>query len=104
MIPKFQEESKCEWGGILLCPNCGFNYLYHRQIEIFERFEDAAKGIHVSVNGEDVKVNTDIRCNPSTRRYGLQIEFACENCHITSILTIKQHKGNTWVDFEAGAL
>lgn len=85
--------------GALCCPFCGFAYLHHRKISIFERREDADKGLHVVVDGESVKVDTDIKRNPSERRNGLSIQFECEGCSEKPVLTLVQHKGNTYLYF-----
>ena len=86
------------WGAELLCPNCGFNYLHHDRIEIFERVEDATHGVHVSVADGKAILDTSLAGNPSSRRHGVAIYFWCECCKATPVLTIAQHKGNTVVD------
>lgn len=86
-------------GALLVCPACGGNYLNHVKIEIFEREEDVNTGIHVSVTPDQIITDKDLTGNPSERRHGLSICFKCEHCSATPVLTIAQHKGNTWVDF-----
>jgi hypothetical protein len=86
-------------GALLECPACGGDYLNHVKIEIFEREEDANTGIHVSVTNDQITTDKDLVGNPSKRRHGLYICFKCEHCSATPVLTIAQHKGNTWVDF-----
>lgn len=85
-------------GGELKCPSCGFNYLHHNRIEIFERGEDEQKGLHVTVENGELQTNTNLEGNPSSRRHGLLIHFWCEGCKAQPVLSISQHKGNTWVD------
>lgn len=86
-------------GAELLCPNCGFNFLHHSRVEIFERKEDASSGLHVTVKGEQAVIDSDLKGNPSSRRNGLVVHFWCERCKAKPALTISQHKGNTFVDF-----
>jgi hypothetical protein len=38
--------------------------------------------------------------NPSARRDGIRVFFVCENCGKDSALTIVQHKGETYVEWE----
>ena len=45
-------------------------------------------------------MDTDIRDNPSARRYGLRIFFWCEHCCAVPVLNIYQHKGNTFLRWE----
>jgi len=98
MQPKFDAYEQ-GFGAELLCPNCGFNYLHHDQVEIFERNEDALSGLHVVVDDGRLSTDTSLSGNPSSRRHGLNIRFWCEGCKAISILSIAQHKGNTLVDF-----
>ncbi len=84
-------------GGELKCPSCGGNYLHHEKVEIFERFEDAEKGLHVKIENSVATTDTNLEGNPSARRDGITIEFSCESCKARPELSILQHKGNTWV-------
>ena len=86
------------YGSELKCPSCGFNYLNHQRVEVFERSEDEEKGLHVSVENKNVTTDTNLSDNPSSRRHGLKIHFSCEGCEAKPVLSISQHKGNTWVD------
>jgi hypothetical protein len=97
---KLQFESYQEgFGGELKCPSCGYNYLHHEKVEIFERGEDEEKGLHVKVENGMVTTDTNLSGNPSARRHGLTIHFWCEGCKAKPVLSISQHKGNTLVDF-----
>lgn len=98
MIPKF-DDYQDSYGADLLCPACGFTYLHHTSVEIFERSEDAENGVHITVEGGKATVDNSLKGNPSSRRHGLRIRFSCEGCEATPVLTIKQHKGKTAVDF-----
>jgi hypothetical protein len=98
MQPKFTPPQ----GGfpaVLLCPNCGFDYLHHVRVEVFERKEDEQKGVHVSVANGTAVIDQQLNGNPSSRRHGLRIEFSCEGCSTRPVLTIAQDKGQTHVDF-----
>lgn len=85
----------------LKCPVCGFEYLDQSGVSIFERDEDAPDCLHVDVSRQSVTIDRDGRRNPSARRHGLRIDFDCEGCPNTSSLVIYQHKGNTYVEWEA---
>ena len=84
--------------GDLKCPSCGFNKLHHEKVKIFEREEDEEKGLHVTVESSVVKTDTNMSSNSSARRHGLKIYFSCEGCEAKPLLSISQHKGNTFVD------
>lgn len=84
--------------GNLVCPHCGSDYISHHQIDAFERSEDAENGLHIAIDGE-VRVNSSMTGNPSSRRHGLIIKFSCEGCNNESILSIAQHKGTTEIKF-----
>lgn len=99
MQPEFEQYIEGA-GALLLCPSCGGNYLHHEKVEIFERIEDADDGIHISVSDGTATVDKNLIDNPSSRRHGLIIHFTCEHCPATPIMTIIQHKGNTWIDFK----
>jgi hypothetical protein len=87
-------------GGELKCPSCGGNCLQHDKVEVFECGEDAEKGIHVIVESGLATMDTDLTGNPSRRRHGLTVQFWCEGCKAKPLLSISQHKGNTWVNFK----
>lgn len=96
MIPKFDTEMDPPE---LLCPSCGFNYLHHFRVDVFERNEDANQGLHVTVDNLTLKTTTDLTGNPSSRRDGVVVDFWCEGCHEISRLSIAQHKGVTEFKF-----
>lgn len=88
--------------GVLLCPECGGEWLHHGALEAFVRGqEDAPTGLHAKVGDGDVLAEhaASMRANPSSRRDGLLIEFSCENCGfaVPYVLAIVQHKGQTLV-------
>lgn len=83
--------------GELICPSCGGLYLHHERVEVFQRNEDAGEGLHVIVEGLSTKVDTKISGNPSMRRHGLKIYFRCEGCTHSPVISLEQHKGNTYI-------
>ena len=87
------------FGGTLKCPSCGLHCLHHEKVEIFERGEDEEMGLHVTVENRVVKTDINISNNPSLRRHGLKICFSCEGCKAKPVLSISQHKGSSYVDF-----
>jgi hypothetical protein len=88
--------------GTLVCPNCGFDYLHHEQVQIFNRQkEDSVTGIYLGIMGTNVAIDTTAeRENPSLRRNGLRITFWCEGCDKKPVLVLAQHKGQTFIHME----
>lgn len=85
------------FGTELACPTCGGSHMHHDSVEVFDCGEDATHGLHVLVKDETVKVDGDLKGNPSSRRHGLRIAVDCE-CGQSYDLIIKQHKGQTYLD------
>lgn len=89
----------------LICPFCGGNYLHQGKTTLYERGEDEGTCAMTVVDGFTTTV--DARAsgldNPSARRHGLTVEFACEfeggddHAKTPIVLCIAQHKGNTKV-------
>jgi hypothetical protein len=101
MIPKpiVEHFFQNEW--TLLCPNCGDTYLHHDKVEVFNRLqEDEESGLHVLVQNQNHASDSSMEENPSSRRDGLFVRFWCENCDAISKLTIRQHKGITFLKFD----
>ena len=90
----------------MLCPACKDQHTHHNRVEVFSRQEDSFEGTHVAVVGASVKVDKDMRNNPSRRRHGVRIYFTCEFCHFELNeetppmfqLLIIQHKGLTLLE------
>ena len=80
------------------CPSCGGGYLHHDGVQVFDRGEDAPKGLHVRWEAGEARVCIDeLRENPSSRRGAITIRFHCEGCPAKPKLAIVQHKGMTYV-------
>jgi len=90
----------CTDGNAVLCPNCGEPYLHHEKVEIFERGEDEEFGIHAQVENGVLTTDTNLTGNPSARRHGMLIHFSCEGCTETSVLSLEQHKGTTYIEMK----
>ena len=99
MQPTFEQYLE-NTGALLLCPSCNGNSLRHEKVEVFERDEDKSDGIHISIAGGAATIDNNLVGNPSSRRHGLGIRFTCEHCSAHPVMTIVQHKGNTWIDFK----
>jgi hypothetical protein len=87
----------------LLCPRCGDLYLHHGNVNVYTRQEDSEQTLHTELTGFQTKtalVASDTVLNPSRRRGGMRITFWCEGCGEESDLTIAQHKGVTFIDWE----
>jgi len=101
---------KLQDGNILKCPKCGYDCLHQALVEIYQRDgEDAPNGFAVSIDYSSMKLKTSQENNPSARRDGIRIYFICEECSAISEqnyklmpLTIVQHKGNTFIEWEEG--
>lgn len=93
--------------GQLQCPGCGGSHLHHTSVEVFSRKEDEEQGSHIVVSNTDpqfsgdhdvgLRVNGLMQGNPSSRRSGIAIRFACETCDHASEFLVAQHKGTTFV-------
>lgn len=99
MWPKFDDYVEGS-GGSLKCPACQGYYLHHIMIEVFEREDRVADGLYFAIAAGELTSGTELIGNPSRDRGGVCIHFECENCPSTSVLTIAQHKGNTWLDLK----
>jgi hypothetical protein len=97
MIPTFDQYHE-GFGAELECPKCNGNYLHHAKVEVFDRHEDQPEGLHVVIGDQDVHIDKVLTGNPSARRHGLKIYFSCENCNAVPVLTVAQHKGQTYID------
>jgi hypothetical protein len=86
---------------VLCCPNCGSSYLHHGVITIYSSNEDDfISRTTVDPNGDVSVSRTDDGSNPSRRRDGASIAFACEECdRDTMELTLSQHKGVTLTEW-----
>jgi hypothetical protein len=88
-------------GTVLHCPNCGFNYLHHEAVTVYDRGEDAEQTGRTEISGVNRVVmsivSSDKSGNPSSRRDGLAIRFWCEGCPAKPELTVVQHKGETYL-------
>ena len=96
MKPRITED------GVLVCPNCGFDYLHHGRVEVFNRrCEDAEDGFHCTVWSSSADSDHNMRGNPSTRRDGVLIHIEeCEGCECPPVaLAIYQHKGQTFIQW-----
>tara|TARA_R110000822_G_scaffold38746_6_gene107122 strand:+ start:496 stop:795 length:300 start_codon:yes stop_codon:yes gene_type:complete len=84
---------------LLVCP-CGDPYgLHHIRVDVFGRPEDGV-AVVCSVTAGNVEPEVSLGmshpgANPSMRRDGIRITFACENCDEESSLVLAQHKGTT---------
>lgn len=93
------ERMTTPYGVSVNCPRCGGLYMNHGKVEIFNRIhEDAPVGHHVTVIDQHTDVDVDMSDNPSSRRQGIVVHMACEECGGGSIMTIVQHKGITFID------
>lgn len=92
-------------GRILCCPGCGNGYLHHDTVVVYERFTEDGPGRIVAVThekGEKVVVldKEAVASELMGRRNGFRVLFSCENCPRRSVLSLMQHKGNTYVEWE----
>jgi hypothetical protein len=84
----------------LSCPQCRGENLHHGRVTIYDRDEDASRVTKIEVwdhAAQIKKINNEESGNPSLRRYGLAIQFWCEQCDTSSELTVAQHKGQSLI-------
>ncbi len=86
----------------LICPFCGGDYLHHEQIDIFNRNrEDSIEGLTITIQSTACAISTNAdNDNPSRRRDGIRSKLWCEGCQKYPIMTIVQHKGQTFITWE----
>lgn len=98
-------EIKIDEDNVLLCPHCGESYLHHDTVNVYSRYEDGVQTMHTEIDAnfqtKTALVASSTVLNPSGRRGGLSIAFWCEICTGESTLTISQHKGRTFVNWES---
>jgi hypothetical protein len=86
---------------VLLCPSCGENNLHQTSASVYFRDkEDSNEGNFVHLNNKYIE-KIDNRLNPSERRDGILIAFECEHCEADPHLTIVQHKGATYLEWQS---
>jgi hypothetical protein len=93
-----RDGSGMEWvEAVPICPYCRCPDLRHGAVQIFERAEDSPITMMTTVDGGTTTrlVSSDSTRNPSNRRHGLVIAFACDNCSTRLELTVAEHKGVT---------
>lgn len=99
--PFLHDVMRWDWGmGTLLCQHCGYDYMHQFEVQVFERGEDQANGLAVTVNGH-VTVHKKVGHkdgNPSYRRQGVRILCWCESCVNVTAIHIVQHKGVTYLE------
>ena len=82
--------------GILLCPDCGFDYLHQVAVEVKFRDNEDGDGTQVICSQKESKItrfkNEDEK---RTRRDIIFVYFTCENCDGIKRMVIDQHKGQT---------
>ena len=88
----------------LECPRCGGNNLHHIYVTVWDREEDAKYTRLTSVANGNVKQSEELSevVNPSLRRDAITIYFDCENCGDGLALSIIQHKGTTYTEWDMG--
>lgn len=86
---------------ILHCPNCKNSYLHQGDVEVFNGEE---KGSSVFVSRKGCSTHSfgenEIGGNPSFERNGLLMRFRCEHCNEPLVLSIYQHEGQTFIEWQ----
>jgi len=90
----------------LACPCCGDTHNLHQvSAKVFFRDkEDGEGGVAVECNTHAVQNLSYQHGNPSLRRDGISIRFACEHCAAEPELAIYQHKGSTFIEWTSARL
>jgi predicted nucleic-acid-binding Zn-ribbon protein len=88
----------------LVCPKCGNENLHQGQVDVFVRIKEDAPDHAIRINTDGAIHVGTAEDNPSSRRNGLAILFTCEQCHFSEErpfrLTIYQHKGETFIEWD----
>lgn len=88
----------------LLCPGCQGEYLHHDTVDVFNRSEDADIGQHVRIpNDGTLSIDAQMTGNPSVRRHRILIGFWCELCFGCFSLSLAQHKGMSFLEWDSGS-
>ena len=83
-----------DWGFILLCPVCGYEYSHHGHVYVFERVPgEDGPSVGLMPGRDIVWPGND---NPSPRRNAVRIYVEGE-CDHRWTLDVIQHKGNTFL-------
>ena len=88
--------------GRLLCPHCDGQNLHHVMVVVHERVAEDGSGLEfvIAKGGE---TSSGFLAKDSVafagRRNDVKIGFRCENCTADLTLQIKQHKGETFLDW-----
>lgn len=84
--------------GVLVCPACGGDYLHQEKVEVgFRRVEDETLS-SVAITS---RLGTSLHgLTVPGRRDAIRIYFDCENCARSLRMLIKQHKGQTLIEWE----
>jgi hypothetical protein len=93
-------DPKIDINNVLECPSCNESNLHQTSVGVFFRKEDSDDGVFKKIDNTGVQYANPSR-NPSTRRDGLLISFVCEHCTADPELAIYQHKGSTFVEWNA---
>jgi hypothetical protein len=87
------------------CPHCGCEFITPTSVNVYSRREDMQMGLHVAVEFYSLSSTAtidDLAGNPSPRRSGVTITFACEGCHRVTEIDFAQHKGETIANATTG--
>jgi hypothetical protein len=100
MPMKFDGASYNQWD--VSCEHCGNAYVNHVAVDIHVRAQEDAPTVSYRVydSHRQGRSSPPMTKNPSSRRDGVAVTMACENCPGFTVLTLEQHKGNTFVDLQ----
>ena len=89
--------------GALICPACGCEWTHQGRVEVYDHVEDDpdTPSVCVETNGWTAEFSCQSDKNPSRRRQGVRILVECEQCEVSTPLVIYQHKGQTFIAWEA---
>lgn len=89
-------------GEVVVCPHCGHDYTHQGEVQAWQRDEDSDVGVWARIKQQAVVSSVVLPSgNPSPRRSGLRIKMSCEGCDNWFWIIIAQHKGQTYLYFEA---
>jgi uncharacterized OB-fold protein len=87
--------------GVLLCPQCGNEYLHQGAVTVCARDGENKDGTQVDVRSSGEIVTRRIKSvSFEGRRDDMRTSFECEGCDAVLSLVLSQHKGRTFVRWD----
>lgn len=88
---------------LMLCPNCGNDYVHFSDVLVESRSEDQTQALYAHVPMEEHTSDSMMRsglkaCETSSRRSGVKFRLRCEGCGKSTVVVFSSHKGQILVE------